>query len=157
MLRRYLSLPPWKRRLAALAVGLTLGAAVTTAIVVPQRSALKRFRDDYLAAQRTHEVAKLAALFDWTGVPAAERGRLKLALVREAESSVVSARLEPLRAGDGDPRDTREGRQIPNLRPVCRLSVAFGGADAGYSTWLVGRAADGYRLVVYRPATPEKP
>lgn len=160
MLRRYLSLPPWKRRLLALVAGIAIGAAVTAAVVMPERAALRRFREDYIAAQHTHDVAKLATLFCWDGVPATERGRLKLALKQESDADVVTVRLGKLNPGDGAPRDSNEGRRIPNLAPVCRLTVEYG-VDVSdtrsfpmISTWLVGKSKDGYRIVVYRPEKP---
>lgn len=154
MFRRYLAIAPWKRRLLALAVGLAAGAVVTAAIILPRRAALSRFRDAYTAAQRAHDVARMAELFCWDGVPAEERGRLKLALKQESESELAGLRFEPLESGDGAPRDTISGRSVPNLVPVCRLAVTYRGEGAGYSVWLLGRTSEGYRIVVYRPESP---
>lgn len=152
MFRRYLALPPLKRRLLALAAGLALGAGITAAYLFFAYAGLRAFPASYAAAHGSGDVEKVAALFCWDGVPALERGRMKLDLKQEMDLPLENFHLAKLGPGDGEPHETIEGRRIPNLKPECRLVASFGDTrGTGIKGWLVGKTAEGYRIVVYRP------
>lgn len=155
MFRRFFTLAPWKRRLLALVAGLALGAGITAAYVFFAYANLRAFPATYAAAHRSGDVEKVAALFCWDGVPAAERGRIKLDLKQEMDLPLKDFHLARLGPGDGEPHETLEGRRVPNLKPECRLVASFGDTrGTGIKGWLVGKSAAGYRIVVYRPETP---
>lgn len=155
MFSRLAALPRWKRRLFALVTGLLLGVGVTLAYQGIQYQGMRRLADDYVAARKTGDVEKMAALFCWDGVPAEERGRIKLILKQELDLTLRNVRIEPADASEAQPREALDGRRVPNLKPACRLVLSYGDEQgAGISGWLAGKTSDGYRIIVYRPETP---
>jgi hypothetical protein len=96
MLRRLAALPSWKRRTLALLAGLAIGAGATAAYFYFAYVGLREFPSEYVAAHRSGDVDKVAALFCWDGVPDAERGRMKLVLKQEIDLTIKSVRLDPL-------------------------------------------------------------
>lgn len=152
MFRRYAALAPWTRRLIALAIGLLIGMGVTTAYLNHQYAAIRGLAVEYADAHKAGDVERLAALFCWEGVPAAERARIKLVLKQELDLPLKEIRPARLGPDDGKPRETLEGRRVPNLKPEFRLNASFGDAQgAGITGWLVGKTDAGYKIVVFRP------
>jgi len=110
--------------------------------------ALRSLAADWGAAHAARDLAAMEALYCWEGVDAAERQRIRLALLQEIEMPVAAVRGARLSPSDRLPWGSRR----PNLDPVGVLEVSFAVEDGLASRILVGRSGLRFRLVVLVPS-----